>query len=61
MAFAELDFCRKRGQDPNKPYSARLLMRVSPDVHRDLMYAAKLNGQSVNTFINDVLKDATRT
>ena len=56
-----LDFCRKRGQKPNKPYSGRLLVRVSPDVHRDVMHAAKLHGTSVNTVIGEVLKDATRS
>ena len=36
QAFAEaLDFyletCAKRGETPNKPYSGKLLLRVSPD------------------------------
>jgi predicted HicB family RNase H-like nuclease len=55
-----LEFCRKRGQEPDKPYSGRLLVRLSPDVHREIAHAAKLSGTSVNTFVAQVLSDAAR-
>ena len=29
----DLDFCASRGEDPDKPFSGRIPLRVAPDVH----------------------------
>jgi predicted HicB family RNase H-like nuclease len=56
-----LAFCRKRGETPDKPYSGRLLVRLSPDVHREAAYAAKLRGVSINTVVADAIRDAVKS
>ena len=30
-----LDFCASRGEDPEKPFSEKFLVRVPPEVHRN--------------------------
>jgi predicted HicB family RNase H-like nuclease len=53
-----LAFCVERGESPDKPYSGKLLVRVSPDVHRALVARAKDKGQSVNALAVRALKKA---
>ncbi|WP_304459456.1 type II toxin-antitoxin system HicB family antitoxin [Alicyclobacillus sendaiensis] len=57
-----LDFCRERGEEPEKPYSGQFVVRVSPDVHRDIALAAKRAGKSMNAWIAECLeRDAKAT
>ena len=63
QAFEEaLDFyletCAKRGETPNKPYSGKLLLRVSPEVHAAVATAAKVCGQSINQWAAERLSEA---
>lgn len=63
QAFEEaLDFyletCAKRGETPNKPYSGKLLLRVSPEVHAAVATAAKVRGQSINQWAAERLSEA---
>ena len=46
-----LAFCRERGKEPDKPFSGKFLVRVSPDEHRKVSMAAKTSGLSLNTWI----------
>jgi predicted HicB family RNase H-like nuclease len=32
-----LEFCASRGEDPEKPFSGKFLVRVPPEVHRQIM------------------------
>jgi predicted HicB family RNase H-like nuclease len=63
VAFQEavddyLDACAKIGKDPQKPFSGRMMFRVSPDVHRRAVVAAELSGKSLNQWAEDVLAEA---
>jgi predicted HicB family RNase H-like nuclease len=56
QAFKEsVDFylamCRKRGEQPEKPYNGKLLLRIPKELHRNLTVAAKRAGTSVNSYI----------
>ena len=46
-----LDFCAQRGEAPEKPVSGRFVLRVPPDMHRNLIIAAKRNNQSLNAYV----------
>ena len=46
-----LEQCAKRGQEPEKPYSGRILVRGTPDVHRRAVEAAARAGISLNEWI----------
>lgn len=46
-----LAFCETRGEEPDKPFSGRLLLRISPELHRRLFLRARKSGQSLNGWI----------
>src|SRR4051812_39212530 len=50
-----LAFCKERGEDPEKPYSGRLLVRVTPELHRALAVVAETRKQSMNSLIEAAL------
>jgi predicted HicB family RNase H-like nuclease len=43
-----LDTCEKIGKAPEKPYSGKVMLRVSPAVHAQIALAAQLTGKSIN-------------
>lgn len=51
-----LEFCASRGEDPEKPFSGKLLVRIKPDLHRDLNKLARLSHRSVNTLASEALE-----
>jgi len=51
-----LDFCASRGEDPEKPFSGKFLVRVSPEVHRQIMTEARRQGKSLNAYILEKLQ-----
>ena len=63
MAFHEsvddyLEFCRTRGEPPDKPFSGKFVTRIPPDLHRQVTAAAILSGKSLNTWIVEQLQKA---
>lgn len=53
-----LDFCKQRGEKPEKPFSGRFNLRIPPDLHAKLDLAAKSHGESLNTFVTHALENA---
>jgi predicted HicB family RNase H-like nuclease len=51
-----LDLCRERGEAPDKPFSGRFVVRVSPEIHRKVYVSAKKSGQSINAWLNKNLQ-----
>lgn len=47
--------CAKIGKTPEKSYSGKLMLRVDPRLHGQLVRAAKLAGMSLNQFGEKVL------
>ncbi len=54
-----LDACKKLGQEPNKPYSGNLMLRVPADVHAAVAAAAEASGKSINQWAARVLETAS--
>ena len=50
-----LKFCKERGEDPEKPFSGQLIIRISPELHRSLTVEAKKKNQSLNALIAETL------
>lgn len=50
-----LDFCRSRGEEPDKPFSGNFVVRVSPSLHQRLYSTAKKSGKSLNSLIEEKL------
>jgi predicted HicB family RNase H-like nuclease len=51
-----LEFCASRGEDPDKPYSGKFLLRVPPEVHRQIMTEARREGKSLNAYVLEKLQ-----
>ena len=50
-----LEFCAKRGEDPEKPYSGKFIVRIEPELHKTIAIQAQKNGKSLNAWVNDTL------
>ncbi len=50
-----LEFCRTRGEEPDKPFSGNFVLRISPELHHELYKKAKLSGKSLNSLIEESL------
>jgi predicted HicB family RNase H-like nuclease len=50
-----LKFCAERGEEPEKPYSGRFVVRVKPEIHRALANAAEAKNTSLNALAEKLL------
>lgn len=53
-----LEFCRERNEEPDKPFSGRMMLRLPPELHRRAYVKAKKEGKSLNQWITDRLREA---
>lgn len=53
-----LDWCKELGQDPEKPFSGNIHLRLKPALHSKLVTGAKISGMSLNNYINQTLQKA---
>ena len=60
-AFAEavddyIDHCAKIGKDPQKAYSGKLMLRISPETHAKIAMASELSkAKSMNEYAESIL------
>jgi len=59
-----LSFCSERGEAPEKPYSGKFVVRVEPELHKNITIEARKKGKSLNIWVKDAistaLKDSTQ-
>ena len=53
-----IETCAKIGKEPQKPYSGKVMFRVSPEVHRRAALTAEMAGKSLNQWAEEVLDRA---
>src|SRR5687767_13211492 len=53
-----LEFCAARGEEPEKPFSGKLNLRLPPLLHREAYIAAKQEGKSLNSWFVETIKYA---
>ena len=53
-----LEFCKERGEEPEKPFSGRLMLRPPPGLHREVYVRARREGKSLNQWIAEKLEQA---
>ncbi|MBZ5625914.1 MAG: type II toxin-antitoxin system HicB family antitoxin [Acidobacteriia bacterium] len=51
-----LAFCRKRNEEPERPFSGTFTLRVPPQLHRQITLEARRHGKSLNSYVIDRLK-----
>ncbi len=62
MAFREsiddyLSWCEQDGVNPEKPYSGKFNLRLSPELHKEVAVTAKKLKLSINSFVEKALLD----
>lgn len=55
-----LEFCQEIGKTPDKPYSGKFNIRISPAAHRLAAAAAKVQGKSLNAFVAETIEQAAK-
>lgn len=53
-----LSYCLKIGKKPDRPYSGKLMLRLTPERHRAVAFAAEAAGQSINDVIATAIDTA---
>lgn len=54
-----LEFCAEREEEPDKAFSGRLMLRLSPGLHREVYVRAQQEGKSLNQWISEKLERTT--
>jgi predicted HicB family RNase H-like nuclease len=52
-----LAWCLQDGKEPERPYSGRFNVRISPELHRDVALTARKSRMSLNRFVEKVLTE----
>ena len=53
-----LDMCKEEGINPHKQYSGKFNLRVSPELHAEIVAKAAAEGKSLNKFVTDMIDQA---
>ena len=53
-----LEFCAEQGEQPDKPFSGRLILRLPPELHRKAYVQAQQAGKSLNQWITEKLAES---
>jgi predicted HicB family RNase H-like nuclease len=54
-----LAFCAERGEKPDRPFSGRFTVRLSPEQHRKVVFAAEKAGEPPHDWVVQVIEHAT--
>ena len=54
-----LVFCAERGEEPERPFSGRFNLRISPELHARAVARARSEGLSLNAFVERALERVT--
>ena len=52
-----LSFCAEEDEQPEKPYSGKFLVRITPELHRRAAMAAKRNALSLNAWVASAISE----
>lgn len=53
-----LAFCAERGENPEKPFSGRFVLRLPAELHRKAYIKAKLSDKSLNNWVTETIEAA---
>ncbi len=52
-----INWCEEEGVEPEKPYSGKFNLRLSPELHKEVAISARKMKISINSFVEKALKD----
>ena len=53
-----LDFCKSRGEEPDKPFSGKFVLRLNPELHKKVYQKSRVENKSLNNWVTEVLESA---
>ena len=53
-----LAMCAERGEEPDKPFSGKIALRMRPEIHRAAAAAAQAEGKSLNAWLSDTIESS---
>ncbi len=53
-----IEFCNERGEQPDKPFSGKFILRMPPKLHHKLYLKANRSGKSLNKWVVETLDSA---
>ena len=53
-----LEFCAKSGENPEKPYSGKFVVRIEPELHKNVTVEVRRAGLSLNAWVADTISKA---
>jgi predicted HicB family RNase H-like nuclease len=53
-----LEYCAEAGQEPDRPYNGKILLRTDPELHRKAALRAAVEGVSLNRWISRQIESA---
>jgi len=53
-----LKFCATKGMEPEKPFKGSFNVRINADLHRKLALTATARGVSLNTLVEDAIRQS---
>ena len=56
-----LEFCNQRGEEPDKPFSGKFVVRINPQLHKVIAIRARQEGKSLNSWIEQQLSESSVT
>ena len=51
-----LEFCATRGEEPERPFSGKFIVRIDPELHRQLFVLAKKKDTSINKLVSEAVE-----
>lgn len=55
-----LAFCDERGETPEKPFSGKFVIRLEPELHKDITIEARKSGKSLNIWVKEAISKALK-
>jgi predicted HicB family RNase H-like nuclease len=56
-----LEFCAGRDEEPERPFSGKFVVRIDPELHREVYLRAKMENKSLNSWISQRIESAVST
>ena len=56
-----LEFCREQGREPEEPFSGKLILQTSPELHRRVALEAARRHVSMGTYVQEILEQGVAT
>ena len=53
-----LELCRSRNENPEKPYSGHFVVRIDPELHRQISIWAQVKSVSINSLVESFIRSA---